>query len=145
MTTLFVTHDQAEAMILSDRVLVMNAGRIAQDGTRRQIYEQPSSRFVMDFLGQVDHVSARVGRGPDGTYVARLEGLDRAQVPLPDDSGLGGGDGGDPRLPVRATSSCAREARRGAGAGIVVSAVYLGDRVEYVVEVGSSGSAPPGP
>src|SRR6185436_11859672 len=53
VTTLFVTHDQEEAMILSDRVLVMNAGRIAQDGTPKQIYEEPRSRFVMDFLGQV--------------------------------------------------------------------------------------------
>src|SRR5262245_8658147 len=85
VTTLFVTHDQAEAMILSDRVLVMNGGRVAQDGTPRQIYEQPSSRFVMDFLGQVDHVSARVARGPGGTYVARPTGLDGTEVPLPDD------------------------------------------------------------
>ena len=74
VTTLFVTHDQEEAMILSDRVLVMNAGRIAQDGTPKQIYEEPRSRFVMDFLGQVDHVAARVARTPDGAYVARRRG-----------------------------------------------------------------------
>src|SRR5262245_32962577 len=85
ITTLFVTHDQAEAMILSDRVLVMDAGRIAQDGTPREIYESPRTRFVMDFLGQVDHVTARIGRGPTGTYVARPTGLDGTEVPLPDD------------------------------------------------------------
>src|SRR4029453_18281731 len=75
VTTLFVTHDQAEAMILSDRVLVMSASRIAQDGTPRQIYEEPRTRFVMDFLGQVDHVGARVARGPDGGLVALLAGI----------------------------------------------------------------------
>src|SRR4029453_10321911 len=47
VTTLFVTHDQAEAMILSDRVLVMNAGRIAQAGTPKQIYKKPRPRSVM--------------------------------------------------------------------------------------------------
>ena len=77
VTTVFVTHDQAEAMILSDRVFVMNAGRIAQEGTPRQIYEEPRSAFVMDFLGQVDHVQARVARRPDGAYVARADGVSR--------------------------------------------------------------------
>jgi iron(III) transport system ATP-binding protein len=86
VTTLFVTHDQAEAMILSDRVFVMNAGRIAQDGSPRQIYEQPRTRFVMDFLGQVDHVDARVVRTPDGAYVARLDGVQGMRsVPLATD------------------------------------------------------------
>src|SRR5262249_29762267 len=83
ITTLFVTHDQAEAMILSDRVLVMDAGRIAQDGTPREIYESPRTSFVMDFLGQVDHVSARVRRAANGASAAWLDGMDAAHVPLP--------------------------------------------------------------
>src|SRR5262249_9688718 len=81
-TTLFVTHRQAEAMILSDRVLVMQGGRIAQEGTPQLIYERPQSRFVMDFLGQVDHLAARVVLNPDGGAVARLDGVDGAAVPL---------------------------------------------------------------
>ena len=67
VTTIFVTHDQNEAMILSDRVVVMNAGRIAQEGTPQAIYQRPSTRFVMEFLGQVDQVSARVALAPDGS------------------------------------------------------------------------------
>jgi len=66
VTTLFVTHDQTEAMILSDRVLVMNAGQIAQEGAPQDVYEHPGTRFIMDFLGQVNHVVARVARTPDG-------------------------------------------------------------------------------
>ena len=136
VTTLFVTHDQAEAMILSDRVLVMNAGLIAQDGTPRQIYEEPRTRFVMDFLGQVDHVGARVALGPDGGYVALLDGLDGACVPLSK-----GGNWRDGGAAVLAFRSCDVQLRPGGAdglwPGVVLSAVYLGERVEYVVQVGA--------
>ena len=71
VTTIFITHDQNEAMILSDRVLVMNAGRIVQEGTPQAIYQRPSTKFVMEFLGQVDQVSARVAMAPDGSPRAR--------------------------------------------------------------------------
>jgi iron(III) transport system ATP-binding protein len=147
ITTLFVTHDQAEAMILSDRVLVMNGGRIAQDGTPRQIYEEPSTRFVMDFLGQVDHVDARVARGPDGRYAASIEGLGGALVPLPADQSWE--EGTDAILAfrtadVRVRSASTRNLTQRSGSangcwqGIVLSAVYLGERVEYVLALGSA-------
>ena len=106
VTTLFVTHDQEEAMILSDRVLVMNAGKIAQDGTPRQIYEEPRSRFVMDFLGQVDHVAARVARTPDGAYVAVIEGVDGAGCRFAERTGRTGRTPSSPFAPW--TSACTR-------------------------------------
>jgi len=137
ITTLFVTHDQAEAMILSDRVLVMNGGRIAQDGTPRQIYEQPNTRFVMDFLGQVDHVNARVGRGPDGRYVASVEGVDGAAILLPADQRWE--EGADAILAFRTADVRVRSgSANGSWQGIVLSAVYLGERVEYVVALGAA-------
>jgi len=137
VTTLFVTHDQAEAMILSDRVLVMDAGRIAQDGTPRQIYEEPRSRFVMDFLGQVDHVAARVARTPDGSYVARLVGVDGALVPLGRDRAWREGEAAV--LAFRSADVTVRpDPGDGGWPGVVVAAAYLGDRVEYVVELGAS-------
>ena len=74
VTTIFITHDQSEAMVLSDRVVVMNAGRIVQEGTPRAIYQQPSTRFVMEFLGQVDQLGARVTMAADGSPRARLDG-----------------------------------------------------------------------
>jgi iron(III) transport system ATP-binding protein len=144
VTTLFVTHDQEEAMILSDRVFVMNAGRIAQDGTPKQIYEEPRSRFVMDFLGQVDHVAARVSRTPDGAYVAVIEGVEGAQVPLRPDETWQDGDGA-----VLAFRSVDVRVHPGSAdgfwPGVIVSAVYLGERVQYVIKLGTAQVRAAGP
>lgn len=54
ITTLFVTHDQGEALAMSDRIAVMNAGRIEQTGTPSDIYERPASRFVAEFIGRMN-------------------------------------------------------------------------------------------
>ncbi len=54
ITTIFVTHDQEEAMTLADRIAVMDRGRIAQVGPPRQVYEHPRSLFVCDFLGEAN-------------------------------------------------------------------------------------------
>lgn len=67
ITTVFVTHDQEEALSISDRVVVMNAGRIEQVGSPFQIYNHPTSRFVATFVGTLNLVEARV---LDATTVA---------------------------------------------------------------------------
>jgi putative spermidine/putrescine transport system ATP-binding protein len=54
ITTVFVTHDQGEALVMSDRVAVMNAGRIEQVGTPAEIYERPATRFVAEFIGRMN-------------------------------------------------------------------------------------------
>src|SRR5206468_8138686 len=70
ITTLMVTHDQAEALALSDRVVVMNAGRIEQQGMPHEAYENPATGFVCDFLGKanrfaVDRIDGSIARiGP---------------------------------------------------------------------------------
>jgi putative spermidine/putrescine transport system ATP-binding protein len=68
ITTIFVTHDQAEALGLSDRIAVLSAGRIEQLGTPREIYEHPSTRFVADFIGASTVLRARAV-GPDHVTV----------------------------------------------------------------------------
>jgi iron(III) transport system ATP-binding protein len=60
ITTVFVTHDQHEALSMSDRVLVMESGRILQSGTPEDIYARPASRFVADFVGQCNFLTATV-------------------------------------------------------------------------------------
>ena len=144
ITTVFVTHDQAEAMILSDRVFVMSAGRIAQEGTPRQIYEQPRSRFVMDFLGQVDHVRARVARRADGTYLARADGVKGGEIPLATDQAWQ--DGEEVVLAFRSSEvRVCPTTTDGHWQGTILSAVYLGERVEYVVELGAARVRASGP
>ena len=54
ITTVFVTHDQGEALVMSDRIAVMNAGRIEQVGTPSDIYERPATRFVAEFIGRMN-------------------------------------------------------------------------------------------
>ncbi|MBV9136657.1 MAG: ABC transporter ATP-binding protein [Hyphomicrobiales bacterium] len=59
ITFIFVTHDQHEALTMSDRIAVMNAGRILQLGTPEEIYERPTARFVADFIGDTNLIEAR--------------------------------------------------------------------------------------
>jgi len=67
ITTIFVTHDQEEAMTVSDRIAVMNAGRIEQTGTAREIYDRPRTRFVSDFIGEINLFA---GEWHDGAFIA---------------------------------------------------------------------------
>jgi sulfate transport system ATP-binding protein len=56
VTTVFVTHDQEEAMDVADRIVVMDHGRVEQEGAPRELYEHPANQFVMSFIGPVNHV-----------------------------------------------------------------------------------------
>jgi ABC-type Fe3+/spermidine/putrescine transport system ATPase subunit len=67
---LFVTHDQEEALSLSDRMAVMNAGRLEQVGTPRELYTRPASRFVAEFLGEINWVNG-AGIRPESIRVSR--------------------------------------------------------------------------
>jgi len=60
ITSVYVTHDQAEAMVISDRVSVMNAGDIVQVGTPEEIYKKPANRFVADFIGTTNFISGEI-------------------------------------------------------------------------------------
>ncbi|MCD8482177.1 MAG: ABC transporter ATP-binding protein [Verrucomicrobia bacterium] len=68
ITFLYVTHDQGEAMSLSDRLAVMEKGRIAQVGKPAEIYEAPATRFVADFIGDTNIVDGKVTQVIDGNY-----------------------------------------------------------------------------
>jgi len=63
ITFVFVTHDQEEALTMSDRVAVMSAGQILQTGTPRQIYTRPANRFVASFIGETNFLTARIAGG----------------------------------------------------------------------------------
>jgi putative spermidine/putrescine transport system ATP-binding protein len=69
ITTVFVTHDQSEAMKISDRIAVMNGGKVDQLGTAREIYKTPHTKFVADFIGKINFIPGRAGQ-PHGAYLA---------------------------------------------------------------------------
>ncbi|QTQ16537.1 ABC transporter ATP-binding protein [Treponema parvum] len=60
ITAIYVTHDQSEAMSISDQIIIMNKGKIAQMGTPREIYYQPKDEFVADFIGEVNFLTGKV-------------------------------------------------------------------------------------
>ena len=66
VTSVFVTHDQEEAMEVADRIVVMNQGRIEQDGPPDEVYDHPASPFVLQFLGDVNLFHGRFGRSGEG-------------------------------------------------------------------------------
>jgi iron(III) transport system ATP-binding protein len=133
ITTLYVTHDQAEAMVISDRIAVLERGRVAQVGTAEELFEHPASRFVAQFIGRtnlVDGVVAEPG------VVAR-EAL-RLRVATADAK-----PGANVAVSIRphAITLIAGEGPRGASAddnvlrGVVTRASYLGAGVDYEVNV----------
>ncbi len=87
ITSLYVTHDQEEALAISDRVIVMNGGKIEQIGTPEDIYNRPRTRFVADFVGSANLIAGKVrGPGSNGTLLFEVEGGVQLEVVASDAS-----------------------------------------------------------
>ena len=80
ITFVYVTHDQEEALTMSDRIAVMNAGRVEQLGTPEELYERPATRFVADFIGTTNLLTGSVESAEAGTAVIRLDGGDACRI-----------------------------------------------------------------
>ena len=115
LTAVYVTHDQEEALAVSDRIVVMKMGQIAQIGTPSELYEQPASTFVADFIGDANLLQGEV-RG--GQFRA-------AHLTLPVEA---------PDGPATATIRPERIALGPGGDALILSASYLGSRMEYTVQ-----------
>jgi iron(III) transport system ATP-binding protein len=72
VTTIMVTHDQEEALTMADRIVVMNNGRVEQVGSPQEIYHQPATRFVADFIGTMNFLEA-TSRGQDSIAIGQQE------------------------------------------------------------------------
>lgn len=136
-TFVFVTHDQTEALVMSDRIAIMNAGRIVQFGTPQEIYTRPSSVFVSDFIGQTNLLAGEVaGSDPKGVQFRLFTGaIVRAAAPAPLAAG------------AKAVLSVRPENIRVAGTGVAPAAgipgtvrefVYLGPRVRVSIAIGEA-------
>jgi spermidine/putrescine transport system ATP-binding protein len=136
ITFVYVTHDQEEALTMSDRIAVMNAGRVEQLGTPEELYERPRTRFVADFIGTSNFLSGAIESVEGLTAVVRLAGGDRCVTAI--ERGLGVGHAVE--LSVRPETVILR-AMHGAGPtgavgtinATVEQAAYLGGNIQYLV------------
>jgi len=80
LTMIYVTHDQAEALSMADRVAVMQSGRISQVGTPRELYDRPANAFIAGFIGEANMFSGRVSRMKDAVTVKTTAGDLRSTV-----------------------------------------------------------------
>lgn len=136
LTTLFITHDQEEALIMSDRIAVMDGGRLQQVGLPHDIYEAPANPFVADFIGESNIFTGSV-EPRDGEMRLRLEGDGTIRVA----HGLSVGHAGrTARVLVRPErfSDAATKTNPAANriGGEVVESVYLGVSDKYRVRTG---------
>jgi iron(III) transport system ATP-binding protein len=134
ITTLYVTHDQAEAMVISDRVAVLRDGRVVQVGAPQELFDRPRTRFVAEFIGKTNLIDAVA----DGPATVTCDGL-RLRVAA---------DGLTPRTPAVVSirphqiaigpASASTAIGLNVLAGSVIRASYLGDTVDYQVRLDGS-------
>ena len=128
LTALYVTHDQEEALAISDRIFVLNRGGIAQDGSPRALYEQPNSRFVADFIGDANIARVQVTALEGEMAKLRVGTLDLV-VPH---RGVGIGAA---QLTIRPHAVALSQPQPNLLEGRVSRASYLGDHMEYILAV----------
>jgi putative spermidine/putrescine transport system ATP-binding protein len=121
ITFVFVTHDQHEALTMSDRIAVFNAGRIEQVGTPAEIYERPATPFVAGFVGTSNLLTGQVAEqvvGKTGMYSIRPEKI---------------------RVLAESRSAISAEPDQCSAAGSVAEVVYLGDSTRFLVDLDAGG------
>jgi spermidine/putrescine transport system ATP-binding protein len=135
ITFVFVTHDQNEALTMSDRLVVMNAGRIEQLGAPRDVYERPRTRFVAGFIGTSNIISGTVV-SMDGATAVLETGADET-LTVADATDAGAVAGGPLDITVRPEKIVISEERPDSGRcairGRVTEVVYLGTSTQYEV------------
>ena len=134
VTIIYVTHDQEEALTMSDRIALMNQGGIEQLGSAEDLYERPVSRFVAEFIGESNLIEGRIEAGSDGRQ-AHFAAVGGARLPVATDgTAIRPGESG---ILVVRPESLAFVPPDPPGDGIparVIELVYVGDFMRYFVE-----------
>ncbi len=129
LTVVYVTHDQQEAMAVSDRIIVMNAGRIEQQGAPRELYERPATPFLVRFMGESNPLRGVVRRLDPAHVRIRLGDVD---IDVDDSSAVEG----EATIAVRPEAITVEAAPGPPGSlnGTVTKASYLGTHMEYSID-----------
>ncbi|GGQ73918.1 ABC transporter ATP-binding protein [Couchioplanes azureus] len=134
ITFVYVTHDQGEALTMSDRIAVMRSGRLEQLGTPREIYERPATRFVAGFVGTTNLLDGHAAAVDDGIAVLTYGPGDRVLVPVP--AGVREGDKLEVSVRPEKIGLSREEPATAAGSvlsGLVTDVVYRGTSTSYTV------------
>ena len=137
ITTVYVTHDQSEALALSDEIAVFDTGRIVQRGTPQQIYREPKTPFVADFVGSANFLPGTV-RGADGalTAVETPHGVMRCVFAEPIGPGMKAFVTARPEDITLNNGADASPGGTNVLKGKIVNRVFLGEVVDYIVDLG---------
>ena len=140
ITFIYVTHDQEEAMTMSDRIAVMNRGKYEQLGDPETLYERPTTRFVAGFLGVSNLLGGDRARAPTAAY-GNIRLADDTMVLAPPSRGLRARPPSTsacgPRRSVSTTTAIPRRPATTTSTGVVADASYLGVSTQYIVETQS--------
>ncbi|MFC1919204.1 ABC transporter ATP-binding protein [Chloroflexota bacterium] len=139
ITAIYVTHDQSEALALSDRIIVMNKGHIEQMGTPWQIYEMPETKFVMEFVGQVNWIKGKIMSVSH--HAVTVDAIDEEGLSI-DSTNLGDFRKGEEiKLCIRPEDILLHREKPIDKQNVIkctiTRMVYLGDRVEYIMTCGN--------
>lgn len=138
ITVLFVTHDQTEALNLSDRIILMAEGRVQQEGSPRDLYERPTNEFVRDFVGRTALFDGVLEAIADDNAVVVMAGSPGWKVRVRQSASgvLKPGDRAHVAVRPEHVHICPDEASLKAGVrGMVEAALFAGDRMEYQVRL----------
>ncbi len=131
ITVIYVTHDQEEALTMSDRIAILNKGKLEQESFPLEIYERPRNRFVADFIGETNLLEGKVWKEQD-QFMMELYGLG-ARFPLPSEKG---GVQGEICVSIRPEKL--RIGTNGEGQpgfpGEVEEIIYVGESTKYIVK-----------
>jgi spermidine/putrescine ABC transporter ATP-binding subunit len=136
ITTVYVTHDQEEAMAISDRIAVMNKGEIAQLGEAEELYRRPMSVFVARFIGHVNVLEAVVNSVGNGRVEIELAGQHHSIEHV--DANLRQGQAVTAVVRPESIGISASNDSTVGVAGVLKTCTYLGDKCEYTVSVAST-------
>ena len=131
ITTIYVTHDQEEALAISDRIAVMDGGRIQQVGTPRDIYMNPNNRFVADFIGTTTFIDCSITSKIKGRSSISLPGIKEFEMEIKSDYS------GDAVFAFRAEDVSLQDPHKDKLNGKVTFATFLGTTIDYEVTLKS--------
>jgi spermidine/putrescine ABC transporter ATP-binding subunit len=136
ITTIYVTHDQEEALTLSDKIAIMNNGEIEQIDTPKNIYEKPNNSFIADFIGESNFLPVEIVSNKDNIYLLKIKSSVGTTFSF-DSSGIKNNDTKELKFVVRPEKVIIKRGKceNSKLCGVVSETIYLGDSIRYFVKI----------